>query len=70
MKNLLNGIVSKAGKVITVKRALIAGGIIVGLAVIDYIANELKECDAELAEDLTADNVISIVGEEVNINPE
>jgi hypothetical protein len=53
-----------------VKRALIAGGIIIGLAVIDYVANELKECDAEVVDGLTKDDVESIVTEEVNIDAE
>jgi len=65
MKELWSKVVKNAGKVITVKRALIAGGVIVGLAMIDYIANELKESD-ELVED--ENNIIDVLSEEVNID--
>ena len=66
MKNLWSKVVENVTKVVTVKRALIAGGLIIGLAVIDYVANELKE---EVETEGT-DNVIDIYAEEVNIDPE
>jgi len=74
MKNLWSGITrnaSKLGKVFTVKRALIAVGVIAGLAIVDYVAKELREADAEEVDELTGRNdVISLVTEEVNIESE